>query len=287
MIIVEKTKKVFVSILSDWDRTQLALSFLILALIALSPLVIDSPYYMGIMVLTTIYIFAGISWNIVAGFAGQLMIAQIIFFAIGAYGTIVLANNFGVSPWIGIPLAGGMAALLGLVVAFITLRYGLKNDYFALFSIALMVALKAIFNKWRWVGGAVGVWVQLKDAGLKTFIFDEKEPYLYIALALTLVGLVIQYRIFHSKMGKYFMAIREDEDAAAALGVNTAKYKTLALLIGSAMAGVAGGFYVMYVTFVEPKQVFDLGLNVEILIAAPIIGGLGSLAGPVLGGILK
>ena len=284
----EKTKRgLLTSILLDWDRTQLAFSFIILGLIALSPLVVKSPYYMGIIILTTLYIFAGISWNIVAGFAGQLLIAHISFFAIGAYGTIVLANIYSVSPWIGIPIAGGMAAVLGLIVAFITLRYGLKMDYFALFTIALMVALKAIFNKWRFVGGAVGLWVQLKDAGFSTFIFNEKEPYLYIALALTVVGLLIQYRIYHSKMGKYFMAIREDEDAAAALGVNTAKFKTLALLIGSAMAGVAGGFYVMYVTFVEPLQVFDLGLNVEILMAAPIIGGLGSLSGPVLGGILN
>jgi branched-chain amino acid transport system permease protein len=284
----QNTKRsLLASILLDWDRTQLALSIFILGLIALTPFVVDSPYYMGIIILTTLYIFAGISWNIVAGFAGQLLIAHISFFAIGAYGTIVLANNLGVSPWIGIPLSGGMAAILGLIVAFITLRYGLKMDYFALFTIALMVALKTIFTKWRWVGGAVGIWVQLKDVGFSTFIFENKEPYLYIALVLTLAGLIIQYRIYHSKMGKYFMAIREDEDAAAALGVNTAKFKTLALLIGSAMAGVAGGFYVMYVTFVEPKQVFDLGLNVEILMAAPIIGGLGSLSGPVLGGILN
>ena len=97
----------------------------------------------------------------------------------------------------------------------------------------------------------------------------------------------MQYLIYRSKTGKYFLAIREDEAAAAALGVNVARYATLALLIGSAMAGIGGGFYVMYVSFVEPPQVFDLGVNVEIILAAPIIGGLGSLAGPVLGGIVN
>jgi len=118
-------------------------------------------------------------------------------------------------------------------------------------------------------------------------IFKAKEPYLYIALGLVVIGLLIQYRIYKSKIGKYFLAIREDEDAAEALGINTAFYKTLAVVIGAALAGVGGGFYVMYVNFVEPLQVFNLGLNVEILMAAPIIGGLGSLAGPVLGGILN
>lgn len=274
-------------ILLDWDRTQLLISFIVLGLIALSPLFVDSPYYMGIIILTTLYIFTGISWNIVAGFAGQLLIAHIIFLAFGAYTTIVLFNTYGVTPWIGIFAGGVVAALLGRVVAFITLRYGLKMDYFALFTIALMVALRTLFLKWDFVGGAIGMGLSLSDPSWDKMIFDEKEPYLYIALALTAAGVLIQYRIYHSKMGRYFLALREDEDAAAALGVNTSHYHTLALVIGAAMAGVGGGFYVMYVTFVEPPQVFDLGLNVEILMAAPIIGGLGSLAGPVLGGILN
>ncbi len=275
------------SILLDWDRTQLLVSFVILGLIAITPLFVKSPYYMGIIILTTLYIFTGISWNIVAGFSGQLLIAHISFLAFGAYTTIVLYNTYGITPWIGIFAGGVVAALLGRVVAFITLRYGLKMDYFALFTIALMVALKTLFLKWDFVGGAIGMGLSLSDPGFGKMIFDSKVPYLYIALGLTVMGVLVQYRIYHSKMGKYFLAIREDEDAAAALGVNTSLYNTLALVIGAAMAGVGGGFYVMYVTFVEPPQVFDLGLNVEILMAAPIIGGLGSLAGPVLGGILN
>lgn len=274
-------------ILLDWDKTQMLISFVILGLIALSPLVVRSPYYLGIIILTTLYILSGISWNIVAGFAGQLLIAHIIFLAVGAYTTIVLYNTFGVSPWIGIPISGVTAAMLGLAVAFITLRYGLKMDYFALFTIALMVAMRALFLKWGLVGGAVGMGLSLSDPSWEKMIFSSKQPYLYIVLFMTVVAVIIQYLVYRSKMGKYFMAIREDEAAAAAVGVNTSRYNTLALLIGSAMAGVAGGFYVMYVTFVEPNQVFNLGLNVEIIMAAPIIGGLGSLAGPILGGVLN
>jgi branched-chain amino acid transport system permease protein len=274
-------------ILLDWDKTQLLISFVVLGLIALSPLFINSTYYMGIVILTTLYMFTGISWNIVAGFAGRLLIAHIIFLAVGAYTTIVLFNTYGVSPWIGIPIAGVVAAIFGLGVAFITLRYGLKMDYFALFTIATMVAMKALFLKWDFVGGAVGMGLSLSDPGWEKMIFADKEPYLYIALGLTVIGVIIQYLIYRSKMGKYFMAIREDEAAAAALGVNTSLYSTLALLIGSAMAGIGGGFYVMYVTYIEPPQVFDLGLNVEIIMAAPIIGGLGSLAGPVVGSLLN
>lgn len=271
----------------DWERTQLTVSFLILGLIALAPILIDSPYYLGILILATMYAFIGISWNIVAGYAGQLLIAHIIFLATGAYTTLVLYNRFMISPWVGIPLSGVTAALLGVFVAFVTLRYGLKADYFALFTIALMVAMRTLFLKWDFVGGAIGIGLRLSNPSWVKMIFNHKEPYLYIALVMAVFGLIVQYKIYTTKMGKYFMAIREDESAAAALGVNTSLYKTLAVVIGAAMAGIGGGYYAMYVTFVEPPQVFDLGLNVEIIMAGPIIGGLGSLAGPVLGALVN
>ncbi len=275
------------SVFGDWDRTQLIVSFAVLGLIALASLFIESPYYQGILILTTLYAFIGISWNIVAGYAGQLLIAHIIFVAIGAYTTLVLCNRFGVTPWIGIPVAAVTAAILGSAVAFITLRYGLKADYFALFTISLMVALKTLFLKWKFVGGAIGLGLRLSNPSWVKMIFNEKQPYLYIALVLAAAGISVQYLIYRSKMGRYFLAIREDESAAAALGVNTSLYKMLAVVIGAALAGIGGGFYAMYVTFVEPPQVFDLGLNVEMVMAGPIIGGLGSLAGPVLGALVN
>ncbi|MGB2910381.1 MAG: branched-chain amino acid ABC transporter permease [Anaerolineales bacterium] len=277
----------FRGVLLDWDRTQMLICFLLVGLLALAPLFVHSTYYLGILILATIYAFIGISWNIVAGFTGQLLIAQIIFLAIGSYTTIVLFNYYLVSPWVGLLIAGLVAGLCGIVVAFITLRYGLKVDYFALFTIALMVALRTLFLKWEFVGGAVGMWFRLTDPSFDKMIFATKAPYLYIALGLVVIGLLVQYRIYRSKMGKYFLAIREDEDAAAALGVNTSLYKMLAVVISAAMAGVGGGFYVMYVTFIEPPQVFNLGLNVEIVMAGPIIGGLGSLAGPIVGALLN
>ena len=287
-ILLKKSSRSWLRYLfANWERTQLVISFALIALVGLISAFTKSPYVLGILVLATLYAFVGITWNIVAGFAGQLLIAHVIFLGIGAYTTIVLNNRFGITPWLGIPAAGVVAGLLGLVVAFITLRYGLKADYFALFTIALLVTLKTIFLKWKFVGSALGLWLQLGNAGWKNMIFSTKEPYLYIAMGLLTLGVIVQYLIYRSKTGKYMLAIREDESAAAALGVNTSLYKTLALVIGAVMAGIAGGFYVMYVAFVEPPQVFDLGFNVEIVMASPIIGGLGSLAGPLLGAFLN
>ncbi len=275
------------NILLNWDRTQMALSYLIVLILALAPLVVHSTYYLGIIILTVIYAFIGISWNIVAGFTGQLLIAHIIFLATGAYTTIILFNTYGISPWLGLLASGIAAGLLGVIVAYITLRYGLKMDYFALFTIALMVAMRTLFLKWEFAGGAVGMWFRLVDVSFSNMIFKTKAPYLYIALGLLVIGLFVQYAIYRSKIGNYLLAIREDDDAASALGVNTFLYKMMSVVIGAALAGVGGGFYVMYVTFIEPPQVFNLALNVEIVMAGPIIGGLGSLAGPLLGALLN
>lgn len=280
-------RKLMGRVLHNWDRTQMAICFVLLGAVALAPLVIRSPYYIGILIVTVLYAYIGISWNIVAGFTGQLLMAHVIFLGIGAFTTIVLLNQFGISPWIGILVSGGVAAIAGVIISLITLRYGLKVDYFALFTIALMVALRTLFLKWDLVGGAVGMWIQnLSNPSLSRMIFQNKEPYLYIVLVLAVLALFIQYRTYHSKMGKYFVAIREDENAAAALGVNTALYKTLAVVIAATLAGIGGGFYVMYITYISPPNIFDLGLNVELVIASPVIGGLGSLAGPVLGAFL-
>ena len=271
----------------SWENTQLTFSFLLVILMAAFPFFTTSPYFLGIVVLAALYAYIGISWNIVSGLTGQLLIAHIIFIALGGYSTIVLLNTYSVSPWIGILVGGLVAALAGWVIALITLRYGLKMDYFALFTIALLVALRTLFLKWGFVGGAVGMWVRLNNPSFIKMVFADKAPYLYISLALLVIGIIIQYLIYRSKMGKYFMAIREDEDAAAALGVDTSWYKTISVMIGAAMAGVGGGVYMMYVTFIDPTGVFNLGMNVEIVMAGPIIGGLGSLLGPILGAVVN
>ncbi len=270
-----------------WDRTQMTFSFALVLLMAIAPLFTSSPYYLGILILAAIYAYIGISWNIVSGLTGQLLIAHIIFIALGGYTTIVLTNTYGVTPWVGLLAGGIVAALAGVVIAFITLRYGLKMDYFALFTIALLTALRTLFLKWDYVGGAVGMWVKLKDPSFLRLVFATKPPYLYTALGLLVAGIIIQYLIYRSKTGRYFMAIREDEDAAAALGVNTSYYKTLSVVIGATMAGIGGGFYIMYVTFIDPTGMFNLGMNVEMVMAGPIIGGLGSLLGPLLGALVN
>jgi len=284
---INNQNKLIQFLFGTWERTQLTISAGLLLLMVFSPLVIKSPYYIGVITLACLYAFIGISWNIISGFCGQLLIAHIIFIGLGGYTTIVLLNNYGISPWIGIPIGGFVSGIAGVVVALITVRYGLKLDYFALFTIALLVALRTLFLKWEFVGGAVGMYLRQETPSLNRMIFISKLPYLYIACSLLLFGIIIQYLTYKSKFGKYFIAIREDETAAAALGVNLTKYKTLAVMIGTALAGLGGGFYIIYVTYIDPTGIFNLGFNAEMVMASPIIGGLGSLVGPILGALVN
>lgn len=279
-------KKWAIELLEDWEKAQLFLSLVIMAIIALLPLFIKSPYYLGIIAMTVLYAFVGMAWNFVGGYAGQLLIGHITFFGVGAYTAIMLLQHVGLTPWLGIFVAAIPSVILALIFAFLTLRYGLKLDYFALFTLAVMVTMGIIFSQIELAGGAEGLWIEFKGFSFSQMTFKYKWAYIYIALGLLLIGLILNYKLLRSKIGTYWLAIRDDELAAAVLGVNISRYKTIALVITAALEGIGGGFYVMYTTVIEPPLVFNLAFNVE-LITAPLIGGLGTIIGPILGAIVN
>lgn len=273
-------------ILLDWNNAQFITGLVLVLLAALSPLVIKSPYYMNIIILTALYAYVGLAWNVVGGYAGMMLFGFIPFFGLGAYTTVILLNVYRISPWIGIFIGMIPAVLLGLFIAFLTLRYGLKEDYFILFSMAVMVVLALLFSKFKMAGGAIGINIPYTGPSALKMAFTTKTPYLLLALSLLLLGLVVNYLVARSKLGRYLVAIRESEDGAQALGVNLSLYKTIALVISTAMNGLAGGFYMIYTTFIDPPLVFGGPFNFELLMA-PIIGGRGTVIGPVLGAMLN
>lgn len=270
----------------DWETLQFVLGVIIIVLLILSPMVIKSPYYLNMLIVSAIFAYVGISWNIVAGFAGQLFIGFTTFVGLGAYTTIILLNEFSISPWFGFLVSAFVAATVGIFVSFLTLRYGLKLDYLALFTLALMSILGILFNKFELAGGASGAWISFSQESFAAMSFRTKPPYLYIVSFMLFIGLTVQYLVYKSKLGQYLLAIREDEDAAAALGINTSYYKTMAVIVGAALAGAGGGFYAIYTRYISPFLVFGFPLNVEFLVA-PIIGGRGTIIGPILGSFLN
>ncbi|HSB08451.1 MAG TPA: branched-chain amino acid ABC transporter permease [Blastocatellia bacterium] len=244
-----------------------------------APAIFPARYSQHVLILVLLYVALGSAWNILGGFAGQLSLGHSAFFGIGAYATAVIASKTQVSPWWGI-LAGPLIVLpIALLVGWICFR--LRGPYFTLATIAIGEVVRLLALNWSdLTGGAVGVVIRPS-----LFSGTGKIPYYYIVLAIAAGTVAFSRLISTRKLGYYLMAIREDEETAESIGVNTTRYKLLALAISATLTAIAGAFFANYFLFVDPTVVLPLALSVEIVLMA-IIGGLGTVAGPVLGAVL-
>lgn len=239
--------------------------------------------FLNTMTLTFLFIGLGHGWNVIGGYAGQISLGHAVMFAAGAYTTAVLLVYYGVTPWIGIPVGGLIAASVGLLIGGITFR--LRYHYFALATLATTLAVESLFNRWDFVGASVGIHYAGVETGFATFIFDPRWLHFYAMWAFALLVTLLVYRLHHSKLGIYLKAINMDQELAANAGLNVFRYKMYAMGVSSFIVGVGGGLYVQYVNFVSPVETLDLMRNVEILLV-PILGGLGTVFGPIIGGFI-
>ena len=274
--------------LKGWDRIEVFLIIVILVLFALAPVYIRSPFYLNMVVVTIIYAYMSTSWNILGGFAGQLFIGGgVIFFGIGAYTSTILLVRYGVNPWIGMAASALVCTIFAFLLAKLTLRYSIRGDYLALFSVALSQALALVFINSSWLGGSFGFMLPMPGNTLASMSWSRREPFVYLALAMLTLNLILVYYLKNIKLGKYWVAIRENDVSAEALGIDTARYKTLAMLLCGALGGMGGTLYAQYTTYIEPHLVFGLPLNFEFILPV-LIGGKGTVLGPLLGAsILK
>jgi branched-chain amino acid transport system permease protein len=270
------------SILDDWLNWQIAVTLAFVFVIGVLGIFTTSTYYLQIMVLTAIYAAIGVSWTISGGFGGMLLLGYISFFGVGAYVNGVLFTKFGVSPWLCLPIAAAVTAALALAIAAMTLRFGLSEDYFAMFTVALSQVLKFILLNWDYVGRATGIYLTIVRDDVWNMAFVERRPYLYIGLLLLLLTAVVSYGVQRSRLGFYLAAVRQNDQAAEALGIDSARIKTAAIVISGALAGMIGAFYCQFTTFIDPKQVFSLATNFEMLLG-PVLGGRLTIIGPILG----
>src|SRR5215469_7290796 len=252
--------------------------------IALALPLISSPFALDIFIRVLLFAFIGVAWNLMGGYAKQLSLGHAAFFGLGAYTSTILLIRFGISPWIGI-LAGGVVAMLAsLPIGALCFR--LRGPYFAIATIATAQVLMLLFLKFRdFAWGAEGTTLpNLGDAPLM-MQFESRAGYYYLALALLALGLVITYRIERSWMGFYLVAVGEDEDAAEAIGVDTTKIKRQIYMISAFLTALGGTFYVEYIYFIDPNTAFSFNVSVEAALVS-IVGGIGTLWGPVLGTVL-
>lgn len=268
--------------LSDWTNWQLVVATAFVALCALTGWAVDSDYLLQVMVLAAVFAAMGTAWSIAGGLSGLLLLGYISFFGVGAYLDGLLFTKMGVNPWLCIVLSFFAAAALAWVVSRVTLRFGLGEDYFAMFTVALSQVLKFVLLNWDYAGGATGIYLTIVEDDFWRLSFVDRKPYLYIALAMLLVVIVVNYAVQKSRMGYYLAAVRENVQAAEALGIRSSRVKTQAMMLSGGLAGSIGAFYTQFATFIDPKQVFSLATNFEMLLG-PVLGGRLSIIGPVLG----
>ena len=247
---------------------------LFFAILAIFPPFVLSQYWLHVMIISLFYAMMASSWNLIAGFTGQISFAHAAFSGIGAYASGMLAVNLGFPPWLGVLIATGVAALLGLGLGYLCIRMG--GIYLSLTTLGFSEILRIVItNEDKWTRGTMG----LQIPGF--FPVYSKTSYYYLFLVVTLVLLFIIYKIIHSEMGLTFRAVLNDELAASSSGINTVRVRVLAFTISSAMAGLAGGLYGHYLMLITP-DIPSLG-QMFLVLAMAVIGGMGSFAGPIIG----
>lgn len=254
------------------------------AVLALAPLVGASQYILSVATMTLLYAYLALSWNVLGGIAGQLSLGHAAYFGLGAYTSTWLFVNLGISPWIGMWGGAAVAIVAAVIVGLSCLH--LRGAYFALATIATSMVLKTLVeNADQLLGGPRGMEVTLLRDAPWQFQHTDKAFYYVVALVFVAVALYINRHILNSRFGFYLAAVRNDQDAALALGVPTTRYKLMAAMISAAMTALGGTFYAQFVLYISPDKVFGANLSVVMAVVC-IIGGRGTLWGPVLGALL-
>jgi branched-chain amino acid transport system permease protein len=258
--------------------------FGILALLALVPFVIASNVVLNFLVMALLIALAGQGWNLLGGYGGQYSFGHAAFFGTGAYATAILQVRYDVNAWVGLVTGIAMGAAVGAVIGGVTFRSGLKGSYFSLVTLAFAEVLRIIASVAPVTGAGVGTLIKL-DLRPEAFQFHSRAPFYWIALAFVGVSIIVARAIEESRFGAYLVAIRENEDAAQALGVNTFAVKLAAMTISAAITAAAGCFYAQYFLFIDAPIAYGPWISIDALLA-PIIGGAGTLFGPLIGALV-
>jgi branched-chain amino acid transport system permease protein len=254
----------------------------------LVPKFVSSTYALHIMILIFISVIMGSGWNILGGYTGQYSVGHAAYFGVGAYTTMILMQYRHIAPWYGVWAGIAVSVATGLVIGSICFR--LRGPYFVLASIAVAEIFRVVaLNLKDLTNGAEGILITeippLKIGNTVITDFMSKVPYYYTGLITVIAAIIVTWLVQNSKLGYYFQAIREDQDAAHSLGINLTVYKNVALALSAVFTSLAGSLYGLYVGFIDPSTVLPLDLSVQIVMIA-IIGGIGTIFGPVIGAVM-
>ena len=269
---------------SELQPVPWKLHLAVLALALAFPFVFPSAFMLNFGVMALFYAFIGQSWNISGGFAGQLSFGHVAFFGVGAYASTIVQMRLGLSPWLGLPVAALAGAAVGGIIAGLSFRAGLKGSYFALITLAFAEVLRIVANSIGITGGGLGMLIPMK-AGAGNFQFADRSGFYFLILVLAAISIALAEWLRRSRFGAQLAAIRENEDAARALGINVFAEKVKVMLISGAIGGVGGCFFAQYFLYIDPLIVFGVDKSVEMLLVS-MIGGAGTVYGPMVGAVL-
>jgi branched-chain amino acid transport system permease protein len=267
------------------DRRRLALiTALSVGLLAL-PL-LGSSYLVSVATLALYLAYVGQAWNVMMGFAGQLSLGHSLYVGLGAYVSAGIFVHFGVGPWAGLWVAVAVCSAVGAFIGLLAFRLRISGVQLSLLTVAFAELARIGFDHLDWFGGPGGLFLRVADRNHVDLLGFRGPPamYYYAMLALAAGALGLCAFLLRRRPGYYWRAIREDEVAAQALGIDTFRWKMLAVVLSSAMTAVAGVFFAFYNNSLFPEQIFGFGRSIEIILG-PVIGGLGTLFGPMVGAV--
>ena len=263
---------------------QLAGIALFAVLVACVPFVTKSGVTLNFVMMALYATLIAQAWNILGGFGGQFSFGHALFFGTGAYIQAIAQLQGGINAWVALPLAIVGAALVGLFMGALTFRYGLKGSYFALVTLAFAEVFRILALSVDFTGGGVGLMVPLRES-VANLQFSSRAGYLWVVLAMVVAALLVTWWLRNGRFGAYLQAVRDNEDAARAVGVNPFRVKLGAIGLSAAFMGAAGAFYVQVFQYIDAGIASGPAVSIEALVAA-IVGGMGTMWGPVLGAVV-
>ena len=267
------------------SRAGIGLTALTLFLVLLPAF--TGSYALSVATLILYFAYTGQAWNVMMGFAGQLSLGHSLYVGVGAYAAGAIFFHYGIGPWAGLWVAMLLCAALGLVIGFLAFRFGISGVYFALLTIAFAEFTRIGFDHIDWLGGPGGMFLKVAQRDVWDLANFRGPPlmYYYTMLFLTVIAFIGCWMLLRSRAGYYWQAIRENEEAAQALGINTFRWKMAAVAISAGMTSVSGVFFAFYYNNLFPEQIFHISRSIEIILG-PVIGGIGTLFGPILGAVV-
>ncbi|MFM8610218.1 MAG: branched-chain amino acid ABC transporter permease [Burkholderiaceae bacterium] len=247
-------------------------------------MVLDSGVALNFVMMTLYAALLAQAWNILGGFGGQFSFGHALFFGTGAYVQAIAQLQWGLNPWVALPLGVLVSSAVGLFVGALSFRYGLKGSYFALVTLAFAEVFRILATSVPFTGAGVGLMVPLRE-GVANMQFGSRRGYGLLVLALVALALLVTSWLRHSRFGASLQAVRDNEDAARAVGVDPFRIKLGAIALSAAFMGSAGGFYVQVFQYIDPGIAYGAHTSVEALVGA-IVGGMGTLWGPIAGALV-